>query len=76
MTDITPTCDTCLDAPPFECFAQCIKCAAAIVVARPGPWASNRKFYVGTPWLPVFDREVERQRSAVMDCGLQRAVSA
>lgn len=67
MPDTPLTCETCgLDAP-FECFEDCLRCTAAVIVANPAPWNSNRKFYVGATWLPTLEREIERQASAIAE---------
>jgi hypothetical protein len=58
-------CDVCTLEPPFECFESCLKCSAAAIVFYPNAWDGNRKWYVGTPWLPVLDREIARQQDAL-----------
>jgi hypothetical protein len=61
-------CATCGNESPFECFEDCAKCFAAVVVSDPRAWNSNRKFYVGAEWLPVLDREIARQSEALAFC--------
>lgn len=58
-------CTTCQLEPPYECFDDCKKCAAAYVAAKPQAWQSNRKWYVGTPWIAEFEAEVARQADAL-----------
>jgi hypothetical protein len=63
MSDIL--CETCGQDSPFECFSDCLKCSAAQIAHNPAPWAGNRKWYVGTPWIDVLEAEVKRQASAL-----------
>jgi hypothetical protein len=58
-------CETCGMESPFECFSDCLKCSAAQIAHNPAPWAGNRKWYVGTPWIDVLEAEVKRQASAL-----------
>jgi hypothetical protein len=62
------TCATCGNESPFECFEDCLKCSAAVIVLEPRAWNSNRKFYVGAEWLPMLDREIARQSEALAFC--------
>jgi hypothetical protein len=58
-------CETCGLESPWEIFPSCLKCSAAQIAHNPAPWAGNRKWYVGTPWIDVLEAEVKRQASAL-----------
>jgi hypothetical protein len=58
-------CANCQNDSPFWIFDDCKKCSAACIVANPGPWNSNRKFYESRPECAELDREIERQKSAL-----------
>jgi hypothetical protein len=58
-------CTNCGLDSPFWIWDECKACAAACIVANPGPWASNRKFYESRPECAELDREIERQLNAL-----------
>ena len=63
MSDLA--CETCGNEAPFWIFPDCLKCSGAHIVHNPGPWNSNRPYYVGAPELAVLDHEIARQREAL-----------
>jgi len=62
---MTLECETCHLASPFEHFPDCLRCTAAVIAHNPHPWATNRAYYVGAPWLATLEREVARQGAAL-----------
>jgi hypothetical protein len=58
-------CETCGLESPYWIFPSCKACTAAYVIAVPGPWASNRKFYESTAECRELDREIARQQDAL-----------
>jgi hypothetical protein len=60
-----PICENCGEDTAFWIFDDCKACTAAVIVANPDAWNSNRRFYVGTAECAELDREIARQRAAL-----------
>lgn len=58
-------CTNCGLDTPFWIFDECRACCAAVIVANPGPWASNRRYYESRPECAELDREIARHRAAL-----------
>lgn len=65
MTPEPLMCATCELEAPFECFEDCLACSASVIALDSRAWNSNRKFYIGAPWLEKLEREVARRQDAM-----------
>lgn len=54
-------CANCGLEPPYGDWDDCLRCQAAVIIANPAPFASNRKWYVGSQYLRDLDAEIARQ---------------
>lgn len=59
------TCATCGLESPFWIFDDCCRCSAAVIVASPAAWESNRRFYESVRECAELDAEIARQREAL-----------
>lgn len=60
-------CCTCGEAPAYSGFDDCLACAVAYMIHEsPSDIESTRRIFAGDAWLRDFDREVERQMSALV----------
>lgn len=73
MADTKFLCTNCGLAPPYVGFEDCLHCAAAALIVDTDQLIVIRRLNAGTQWMAELDREIERQASAIIECGAQVA---